>query len=108
MTTQLPCWVPRQPPCLVHGQHFCDARVVIILARIEVGERLPVGVNYLEATRQGLDGPRRREATVGHCSRLEQKGRRPKPRRLTPKEKPDPLGVGSGFKWVGVLGAAEP
>ena len=33
-----------QPPCLIHGQHTSGARVVIVLASIEIGERLPVGI----------------------------------------------------------------
>ena len=56
--------VARHPPSLVHGQHVGDARVVIIVARVEVSERLPIGVDDFEAAGQALDGPWWREAAV--------------------------------------------
>ena len=42
-------------------------------------ERLAVSVDDFEAARQAFHGPGRREAAVGHCARLQQRGRRPKP-----------------------------
>ena len=56
----------RHPPCLVHGEHTGNVRVVIVLAGIEVGELFAVGVDHFEAAGQALNGPWRREAAVGH------------------------------------------
>ena len=38
---------------------------MIILAGIEVGERLPIGVDDLEATGQALNGPWKRRLAIG-------------------------------------------
>jgi hypothetical protein len=44
-----------------------------------VAHRVPLASNLGNLAMLLADGPRWRETAVGHCSRLKQKGRRPKP-----------------------------
>lgn len=48
--------VRRDPPCLVACENLRHACGLYTVPRINVGERLPIGINYLEAAVCALDG----------------------------------------------------
>jgi hypothetical protein len=61
------CW---RCGVLILGKNPGSARISRAFARVDIGERLPIGVTHLEATKDFLNGPLRREPAVGHpdCS----------------------------------------
>jgi hypothetical protein len=67
------------PPRLVVREHLRLPGFVGVVARVEVGERLPVGVPDDVAARHSVCSPGRREAARSFCQPAQGFGRREEP-----------------------------
>ena len=61
--------IRRHAPCFVHRQNLCDVGLRLRLPPIDVGKRLPGGIDHLIAARDLLGDPRTGEA-AGHSYRF--------------------------------------